>query len=245
MSTQENLRQYILRQLGYPMHTIEITEEQLDDVIQNAFDRFNERHYNAVIQKVYKLDLIDEQNTYLLPSNIRYVTEIIPATNILCQLDSSEKLLIPLHASYNDYLWQFADITSIITYRMTRQTYENEISFKSVKYDFNYPTHKLVIVGDIAQLKTNMNNESSIFLLVQETGEEAGEFFNDRWFRNYASALAKRQWGMNLQKYSEIPLPGGSTLNADKIIDQADREIERLETELEDEMCLPPSFYVG
>lgn len=243
MASLDDLRQYILRQLGYPMHTIELTELQIDDAIDNAIERFCERHYNALMKNTYKLDLSSDQNDYILPENVRAVIDVMPASNILGMCDHSEKLLLPLPGAYTNYLWQFADLQSITTYRMTRQTFEKELRI-AIKYDFNYPSHKFRILGSISNLMMRMNG-NSVMLLVYESAEDISDIFKDRWFKVYASALAKRQWGVNLQKYSEIPLPGGSTLNADKIIDQADREIERLETQLEEEYDTPPEFEIG
>lgn len=240
---QEELRQYILRQLGYPMHSIEITELQLDDAIDNAIERFSDRHYNALMQNTYKLDLISGQNTYELPENVRAVIDVIPFSNITC-IDQSEKLLLPLNTTFPEYLWQFADIQSIMTHRMSVQTYEKELRFKALQYDFNAPSHRFRIIGSISDIveKTQSN---SLILLVYESANDIAHIYKDRWFKAYASALAKRQWGINLQKYSEIPLPGGTSLNADKIIDQADREIEKLEEQLEDEYHIPPAFSIG
>lgn len=244
-TTAQQLKDYVLRQLGFPMHSIEITPEQLDDAINTAFERFNEGHYNSIIQNVYKLDLINGQNSYQLPETIKAVIDIIPASNLLCGLDHSEKLLIPLHSSFNDYMWQFADVTQVMTYRMTRQMYDEEISFKNVIFDFNYPLHRLNIIGSIENLKEKFNNENSFFLVVYESSEDVGDFLGDRWFKAYCVALAKKQWGVNLMKYSEVPLPGGTSLNSDKILDQAEREIEKLEEQFEDEYKLPARFSVG
>ena len=52
------------------------------------------------------------------------------------------------------------------------------------------------------------------------------------------------QWAMVLRKYSNIQLAGGATLNADAMYSDAQSEIEKLETELFNN--LPPSaFFLG
>ena len=46
-------------------------------------------------------------------------------------------------------------------------------------------------------------------------------------------ALIKKQWGENLSKFDGITLPGGITYNGGRILDDANAEIEKLETEIE------------
>jgi hypothetical protein len=56
----------------------------------------------------------------------------------------------------------------------------------------------------------------------------------------YLTALIKKQWGQNLTKYNNVQLPGGITLNGDKIYQDALNEIEKIEYQLKNEYELPP-----
>jgi hypothetical protein len=69
--------------------------------------------------------------------------------------------------------------------------------------------------------------------------------WNDRWLKEYATALIKRTWGNNLKKFSGIQLPGGVTLNGDKIYEEAVGEIEKLETEMQVEYGAPLEFLMN
>ncbi len=69
--------------------------------------------------------------------------------------------------------------------------------------------------------------------------------FNDRWIKRYATALIKRQWGANLIKYSGIQLPGGVTLDGDKMFEEASAEIEKLEEEMQEKYEEPPMPLMG
>jgi len=71
------------------------------------------------------------------------------------------------------------------------------------------------------------------------------EVYNDNWVRKYATALIKEQWGLNLQLFSGVNLVGSISLNADKIVEQALKEKEDLEKELERRFQLPPEMLVG
>jgi len=71
------------------------------------------------------------------------------------------------------------------------------------------------------------------------------DVYNDRWLKRYATALIKRQWGLNLKKFSGIQLPGGVQLNGQQIYDEAENEISALEQEMQSKYEVPPEFILG
>jgi hypothetical protein len=71
------------------------------------------------------------------------------------------------------------------------------------------------------------------------------DVWNDRWLKEYATALIKRMWGNNLKKFAGIQLPGGVTLNGDKIYEEAVGEIEKLETEMQSEYGAPLEWFMN
>lgn len=68
--------------------------------------------------------------------------------------------------------------------------------------------------------------------------------FNEPWLKHYVTALFKKQWGQNLSKFSGIQLPGGVTLDGDKIYQQAVDEIKELEDDLQNKAS-PLDFFLG
>lgn len=71
------------------------------------------------------------------------------------------------------------------------------------------------------------------------------DVYNDGWLKKYATALIKRQWGMNMKKFEGVQLPGGVTLNGQKIYDEAVEEIEKLEEAAQTTWQLPVDMFVG
>jgi uncharacterized circularly permuted ATP-grasp superfamily protein len=74
---------------------------------------------------------------------------------------------------------------------------------------------------------------------------EATQMNNDIFVKRYATALMKRQWGMNLIKYNNVQLPGGVTLNGREIYTDALAEIETLESEILSKYAIPPMDMIG
>ena len=69
--------------------------------------------------------------------------------------------------------------------------------------------------------------------------------WDDRWLKEYATALIKRSWGENMKKFANLQLPGGVTLNGKETYDEACVEIERLEKEMEMNYGAPLEFFLN
>ena len=74
---------------------------------------------------------------------------------------------------------------------------------------------------------------------------EFSEVYDDMFLKKYATALIKRQWGENMKKFGGIQLPGGVTLNGDKIYEEATTEIQQIEEDMQMKYELPPTFMIG
>jgi hypothetical protein len=69
--------------------------------------------------------------------------------------------------------------------------------------------------------------------------------WNDRWLKEYATALIKKNWGSNLSKFQGVQLPGGVMLNGQQIYNDAVEEIKALEEEMSSKYELPVDFYLN
>ena len=68
--------------------------------------------------------------------------------------------------------------------------------------------------------------------------------WREAWLKHYATALIKRQWAINLKKFSGIQLPGGVTLDGQSMYTEAMQEIRDLEDELQNKAA-PLEFFLG
>lgn len=71
------------------------------------------------------------------------------------------------------------------------------------------------------------------------------DVYNDGWLKKYCTALIKQQWGTNLKKFEGVQLPGGVTLNGQKIFDEATEEIQNLKDEVQSTYQEPIDFFTG
>lgn len=73
---------------------------------------------------------------------------------------------------------------------------------------------------------------------------EFSRVWSEPWLKKYTTALFKRQWSTNLQKFAGLQLPGGVTLNGVEMYQQAIAEIKELEEELINKAA-PLSWFMG
>lgn len=241
-----DFKNYILRKLGYPLHSIEITDEQIFDCIKEAVQRFTARHYDGVIMNVYKLQLQSGKSEYRLPNYIKTVINILPSNILTSAMSSFENYLIPLSPiAYFDYLWQLSDITTITMWRYSTELWEDTLYNQNIRFDFNSTMHKLNILGNINSIADKFPTDSFFLVTYDCPDETLDDLYDNLWLKRYATALCKKQWATNLKKYNGAQLAGGAELNHEGIMTDAKEELEKLEEALEDEFTLPPSFLVG
>ena len=73
---------------------------------------------------------------------------------------------------------------------------------------------------------------------------EFSKVWNENWIKRYCTAQFKRQWGTNLKKFTGLQLPGGVTLDGDKLYAEAMNEIQILEDDLQNKSA-PLEFFLG
>ena len=107
---------------------------------------------------------------------------------------------------------------------------------------FNRITNKVYIDWD---WNTDVSAGDFIVLETYQKVGDTSELWNNMFLKNYATALVKEQWGMNLSKLEGVQLPGGVTLNGRAILEDARAEIAQLKEQMSTSFELPVDFLVG
>ena len=59
-ASRSQLKDYCLRQLGAPVLEINVADEQIDDIIDDAIQYFHERHFDGVLRTYLKYQVTQE-----------------------------------------------------------------------------------------------------------------------------------------------------------------------------------------
>lgn len=255
VTNRQTFKDYCLRRLGFPTIEINVDDDQVEDRIDDALQYWQDYHFDA-LQKVYyirTLDATDMTNKYinLSPSvtldtsgnsvNIIGVTRVFPISDSINQNNMFD-------LRYQLRLNELYDFTSAsyINYTLTMQHLRSlELLFTGeVPIRFQRHMHRLYCDwgwGSAVNAGTVVIAEC--YAIIKP--EDFISVWNDRWLKEYATALIKRTWGNNLKKFAGVQLPGGVMLNGQQIFDEAIKEIEDLETEMQTKYELPVDFYLN
>jgi len=252
-NTRSEFKDYCLRRLGFPVIEINVDDDQIEDRIDDALQYWQDYHFDG-LQKVYYIKKIlqtDIDQKYIDLSNSMDASnnamEIVGVTRIFPLTDSQASVNM-FDLRYQLRLNELYDFTSAsyINYTLTQQHLRSlEIMFTGeVPIRFQRHMQKLYIdwswgydifVDDVVIAECYAVINPDVYTKV----------WNDRWLKEYATALIKRTWGNNMKKFAGLQLPGGVTLNGDKVFEEATDEIEKLQKEMETNYGSPLEFFMN
>lgn len=246
-STRQSLIDYCLRQLGDPVIEINVDPDQLEDRVDEALQYWQDFHSDATLRTYLKHVVTQENidNGYIpLSSNITYVTRLFPITD---STSSRNFFDIKYQLSLNDF-WDLQTYVGDLAYYEQMQQYLSLIDMKltgTPQVRFSRIQNRLYIDGDLdgEDIKVGDYVVAEVYEIVD--GSSFSGVWNNRWLKEYTTAIIKRQWGQNLIKFEGMQLPGGVTLNGRQLYEDALSDIERLKEEMKMEHEFPADFFVG
>jgi hypothetical protein len=244
ITSRQLFKEYVLRRLGAPVIDINVDDEQVEDRIDDALLKFRDYHFDGM-QHVYyphQLTQTDISNEYItLPEDFVGVTRIF-------DINDSYSAMNLFNIRYQLHLNELFNISSVsvtpyvVAMRHIEFLEEVFVGKKPIRYNRN--TDKLYI--DMAWKDDVMPNQFIIIEGYREVNpEENPDVWNDPWLRKYTTALVKLQWGENLKKFEGMNLPGGITFNGQKIWEEANEEINKLDDEVISGYSLPVTDMIG
>lgn len=246
MITSKNaLIEYAMRQLGYPVIQIEISEDQKNDAVNKALQKYGKHHFDGFKLGYFLLAIEQNVRDYSL-ENLYGENDILEVLEIVKnQYNDSTGYREPSFNIKWDFMQEkihyLGDIDVASYYFIDEKlTLLDQTFTLQWMYTFNYST-KILSFHNTPLDNTNL----LLKCYVVNNINKYPKIYNDEWLKSYTIALMKKQWGHNISKYINVPLPGGASFNGEKILEDAKEEIEKLETDLEEKFSLPIDFYMG
>jgi hypothetical protein len=270
-SSRAELKEYCLKQLGKPVLEINVDDDQIDNLIDDAIQYFHERHYDG-IERVYlkhKLTPTEKETikqtgisttqsatvvgagltsiSYVEGVNYLPLPDSIIGVNSVLKLNSSTVsdglFNIKYQLFLNDVYYYGA--LDLLNYSMVKRYLEDldHVLNPQAMIRFNKTNHKLYLDIDWTEVGQNEYLIIDCYRIINPS--EATKVYNDFWLKRYLTALIKKQWGMNMIKFNGVQLPGGIVLNGRQIYEDGLAEIEKLEEQLKNEYELPPIDLIG
>ena len=268
-NSKDGLKEYALRKLGKPVLEINVDDDQVDDLIDDAIQYFHERHGEGIDRVFLKHKLLEVEKTTLtgvastttvtstqggIPSleyeenaNFLPLPDSVIGVNKVFKIDSSSisdgLFNIKYQIFLNDlYYYGAIDLLNYAQVKSYLETIDYLLN-PDTQVRFNKKNSKLYLDIDLKELTENHYLIIDCYRVVDPESETA--VYNDHWLKQYTTSLIKKQWGQNLIKFQGVKLPGGLELNGRQIYDDAVAEIEKHEEKLMTEYALPPLDMVG
>lgn len=243
-TSRQGLIDWCLRRIGAPVIEINVDDDQVEDRIDEALQFYREYHFDAIEQVYLKHEVTeaDITNTYIdLTDAITGVSRVLPFTSRTRGIDLFD---VRYQILLNDiYSIQSTDII-YYTQVMTQLQLLNDLLVGEKPIRFNRHQNRLHIDMD-----WGLDVVAGEFIIIEcfrvLDPETYPDIYNDIYLKRYATALIKMQWGNNLKKFDGVQLPGGVTLNGQKIYDEAFEEAEAVRQEVDSRYQLPCDFFTG
>lgn len=243
-ASREQMKDWCLRDLGFPVIEINVDDDQVDDRVEEAFSYFQQFHFDGVERWYLKHQITqtDIANEYIsIPDSIIGVNRIFPIGSTNASVNMFDlRYQLRLHELYD-----FTS-TSYVNYVLTQQHIRTlDMLFSGeTPIRFNRHTGKLYIDQNwISGVQAGEWIIIESFIIIDPNTYT--KVYGDRMLLKYATALIKKQWGNNMKKFGGMQLPGGITMNGQAIFDEAVQEIKDLEALIRDTYEEPPQFLVG
>lgn len=249
-TTKAELKDYCLRRLGFPVIDINVDDDQVDDRVDDALQKFADFHYDGVHKDYLAVQITaaEKANGYVvLPDSVTGVTRILKINSESVGSSGSDFNMFDIN--YQLRLNELYDFTSssYLYYWIARSHIEmlDQLLVGDNPIRFNKKMDKLYIDMNWASDEVANGNYIMVECTKKLDPDEYSDIYSDAWVKEYTTQLIKKQWGENLKKYGNYVLPGGMQINGQQIYDEAMVDILRLEEKLRDYYEEPPDMLVG
>jgi len=243
-ANKEELKDFCLRQLGFPVIQINVDDIQVNDAVELAFEYWNEFHFDGT-ERTYVKHQVTQQNKD--DGYIQLSDAIIGAVRIF-PIGGTNQAMGMFDLRYqlrlND-LWDLSS-TSYTNYTLTMQhlkTLDMLFSGQS-PIRFNKINNRLYVDQSWSS-DVDVGEWMVVEAMIITDPEAYTKVWNDRMLKKLATAYIKKIWGQNMSKFAGMQLPGGITMRGVDIYQEAMNEIAATEQEIRNTYESPPGFLVG
>jgi len=230
---KERVFTYVKNFLGDGMIDIEADPAHLETALEKALAIYRQRSQASVEESYCFLDLIVDQNEYILPREIQTVREVF-RRSIGSRTGGGDggSLFEPFNLAYtNTYLMSASSMGGLATYYMfaSYQKLVGKMFGSYINYTYHPDTRKLTIMQrpqSAERVLLWVYNIKPDIQLLQGT-------YSGIWIRDYALAMTKIMIGQAREKFSSIAGPtGGVQLNGQAMKTDGQTQADKLEEEL-------------
>ena len=235
MATQkQDIFDYVHAMLGGGMVDVELDPIHYETALEKALSRYRQRSDHSVEESYLFLDLVQDQNEYVLPNEVIEVRQLY-RRSIGSRTGNGDggSLFEPFNLAYtNTYLLSGStQMGGLATYEMFAgyQELVGRMFGSFMEFKWNSTTKKLTILQR-PRAEEGILIEAYNYRPLEQLLED---YLAKQWIKDYTLASCKYMLGEARSKFATIAGPqGGTSLNGDTLKAEAQAEMEKLEAEV-------------
>lgn len=254
VTSRNDLKHKILLTLGHPYIRVDLSDEHLDLAIDTALRHFFKYSPYGSFESFYAYTITadDVAKGYIpVPRNIDAVVEVIRGGVGITDMSF---MTVEYQMQREAYMaaQRFNNISLTDFVAIKQQLYHTQMILEQPKgFEFVRYQRRLIPTFNIAEGMTiafrcyeNVNPEKA-----SEEGLDpsmvisSDDLWDDELLKDLAVAECKIIWGNILKKFGQVVLPGGVTLDGQKIYDEGSEDFEKLTARLLNSS--PIDFFMG
>ena len=273
-TTKQELIDHCLRKLGAPVLEINVSDEQLDDIVDDAVQYFNERHFDGVERMYLKYKITQEDidrgqadpltsnttgivsttatsggfsNTWYENSNFINCPDSVIGVERVFKFDTSSISGGMFSIKYQLFLndLYFFNSVELLQYSMTKRYLEDIDFLLTTDKQIRFNKRQDRLYLDIDWKSQAVNQFIVLDCYRALDPENFSQIYNDSFLKRYCTAMIKKQWGQNLIKFRGVKLPGGIEFNGREIYQDGVEEVNAIREQMSSTYELPPLDMIG
>lgn len=246
-NSRQTLIDHCLRRLGDPVIEINVDEDQIEDKVDDTIQLYQEFHSDATYRTYLKhlITQTDVDNGWIpISSQVLYISQLFPINPTFSTVNMFDVKYQMMLNSMGDFLNFGGGLSYYIQFEQYLD-FMDQLLHGNPQTSWSRHQDRLYIWGEWINDDLRVGDYVVAEIYSAIDPDSFTSVYNDMFVKNYLTALIKQQWGINMSKFEGMQLPGGVTVNARQMLDDANSELEKLEEKLRIEQELPPDFFVG
>jgi hypothetical protein len=250
MATLQELKtkvfDYVRYSLGDGMVDVELDPAHYEIALSQALVRYRQRSANSVEESYSFLNLLENQNTYTLPSEVISVRNVFKR-NIGANSGTSSQYE-PFEAGFvNFYMIQSGRVGGLATWYLYNSFLKEASKLFGGYLNFQYNT----VTKQLTIMRRPQADQETILLWTENYRPDVTlltDQYSYPWLKEYTLAKCMMMLGEARSKFSTLPGPqGGSSLNGTDLLTRGQAKLDALELEITNYMTgeSPAWFVIG
>ena len=237
IDTRQKLIQYIRERCGEPLIKVEITDSQINYIINDTILKYSEFAYDGQDVKSMLIPIFSGVKEYKLDNRISSILDLRVSRRTTSVAMAGLYTVPPGYTPTlnSTAIMKLADFETTL---VNISRFDNMFDIRP-NYYFNSNNKIITFLEDMQGYPNAL-----IQVALEYEPAEIDLIYNHPWIKDMATAQSKLQWGNNIGKYSGT-LINGNTINFADIKSEAQTDIDRLNEELLTRWSPPLGITVG